>query len=466
MKKLLFLIFIAIPLQIHSQIQIPLIEQPTVDKRVELLSIVFRLAGRQEYSSKQFKLYTDRIEQYFGQHRNHELIQFTKSIMNEKGLGYDAVAWMSIYLDKNLNLLTDVRPLTEADSRWNKENVEKFVLLLQRFHKDVEFEKFFNNNAELYKETILRFSPVYEQIDLNWYRNFYGKDPGGTFSIIIGAGNGNNNYGPSLNHVNSDRKIYAIMGIWNVDNEGMPVFIEGQYFPIIVHEFCHSFVNYLIEKNHEAFRKNGEKIFQVMKGKISQSYSSWEIMLKEALVRASVIKYMKDHNFENSTIEFLTNKEEYDNGFPWIEELVDELEKYGKQRDKYPTLESYMPKIIEAYDVWSDKIQQMEDKIPKVVSIDEFANGGTNVSSDIKSITINFNMPLSGKGYSIYYGKKGQDAFPEIGKINYVNNNQSVVMEVSLEKDKEYQFILVGKNFTSVDGIGMENYEVNFKTEK
>ena len=39
-------------------------------------------------------------------------------------------------------------------------------------------------------------------------------------------------------------------------------------------------------------------------------------------------------------------------------------------------------------------------------------------------------------------------------------------MEVILEKDKEYQFLLVGKNFTSVSGVGLEDYEINFKTEK
>ena len=43
-------------------------------------------------------------------------------------------------------------------------------------------------------------------------------------------------------------------------------------------------------------------------------------------------------------------------GFFWIAELVDELEKYNKQRDKYPTLESYMPKLAKAYKVWAEKL--------------------------------------------------------------------------------------------------------------
>jgi len=47
-------------------------------------------------------------------------------------------------------------------------------------------------------------------------------------------------------------------------------------------------------------------------------------------------------------------------GFIWIEELVAELESYENQRDRYPTLESYMPKIIEAYKIWAKKYRKLD----------------------------------------------------------------------------------------------------------
>jgi len=457
-------VFVALNFQAYAQEKVNL-EKPAVEKNTELLSIVFRLAGRQEYSSKQFKLYTDRIDQHFEQYKNHELIQFTKSIMNKKGLGYDAVALMSVYLNEHLNIFENVTPLTEADGRWDKETIEKFVSLLQKFYKDAAFEKFFNDNADLYAETVNRFMPIYEQIDLSWHRSFYGKAPDETFFIIIGAGNGGNNYGTSLNYTNGDRKAYAIIGVWRTDDAGIPVFDTSSFFTAL-HEFNHSFVNFLTEKNKNAFREAGEKLFLIVKNQMtSQAYPRWEIMMNEALVRAAVIKYLKDHKFEQPTINELIKREK-ENGFLWIEELVGELENYSGQRDKYPTLESYMPRLIEAYKIWSGKIQNIEEKRPEVVSISEFTNGSMSVSPGIKTITINFNMPLSGKGYSVYLGNKGQNAFPKVEEINYTNNNQSIVMGVNLEKGKEYQFVLTGKNFTSVDGIGIKDYEVNFKTNE
>ena len=441
-----------------------ILEKPTVDKRVELLSIVFRLAENPEYSSKVFELYTERIEQYFEKYKNHELIQFAKSIANEHWISYDAVMSMAIHLDDNLKLLTDVNDIWDREARWSKENAEKFVLLLQQFAKDTEFDIFFNDNADLYAETIKRFDPVYEQLDLNWYLTFYGKEPLEKFLILIGAGNGGNSYGPSLDYTNGNRTVYAIMGLWSIDNEGMPVF-DTSYFYVLLHEFNHPFVNYLTEKNKDALRESGEQIFSVLGNQVQ--YTSWQTVLDEALVRAAVIKYMKDHHAEQSIIADLIKQEKIDNGYLWIEELIDELESYDKQRDKYPSLESYMPQLVEAYKIWSANILSVEDKKPEVISISEFTNESLNVSPDIQTITINFNMPLlAGNRNYLFPGSKGQNAFPKFEEINYANNNQSITIQVNLEKDREYQFVLSGRFFKSVDGIGIKNYEVNFKTAK
>ncbi|MFC3354953.1 DUF4932 domain-containing protein [Sphingobacterium zeae] len=59
-----------------------------------------------------------------------------------------------------------------------------------------------------------------------------------------------------------------------------------------------------------------------MKEKMNrQAYGSWQTMLNEALVRAAVIKYQKDHNFSAEEISKETNGQ-LDRGFLWIEKLV------------------------------------------------------------------------------------------------------------------------------------------------
>ena len=350
MNKILTTILITLSIQACTckQEEKVIFEKPDVDKRTELLSIVFRLAEKPEYSTNEFKLYTDRIDSYFEKHKNHELIQFTKSIISKSDVGYDAVMAMAIHLDNNLKLLTDVKD-NWRDTRWNKEGVEKFVPLLQKFNKDVEFDKFFKNNADLYSEAVKRFASVYESLDLNWYFAFYGQDPAESFSVKIVPGNGSNNYGPHLEYANGHKKGHSILSIWRIDNAGMPVFRADEYFLMLLHEFNHPFVNHLTEMHKDAFRESGEKLFSVVEEEmLNQSYSSWEVMMTEALIRAAMVKYMRDHNFEQSEIENEINLQKT-KGFIWVEELADELENYDKQRDKYPTLESYMPRLVEAY---------------------------------------------------------------------------------------------------------------------
>ena len=361
MNKILATILIAFSFQSCTRIQeTDIFEKPDVDKRTELLSIVFRLAEKEEYSSNEFKLYTDRIEQYFEKHKNHELIQFTKSIIKKSDVGYDAVMAIAIHLDDNLELLTGVKD-NWRDTRWREEDAEKFVSLLQKFNKDVEFDIFFENNTDLYSEAVKRFTAVYERLDLNWYSAFYGQDPAEAFSVVIVLGNGSNNYGPTVEYVDGAKRGYSILSIWRFDNEGMPVFMREEYFPILIHEFNHPFANHLTEDNANAFRESGEKIFSVVKEEmLNQSYQSWELMMTEALIRASIIKYMKEHDFAQSEIEneITLQKEK---GFIWVEEFVDELENhYDKQRDKYPTLESYMPRLVEVYKTWAEEIQRIE----------------------------------------------------------------------------------------------------------
>lgn len=73
----------------------------------------------------------------------------------------------------------------------------------------------------------------------------------------------------------------------------------------------------------------------------SQAYGNWKTMMNEALVRASVIKYMKDHNFDKQEIDNEI-KGQLDRGFLWIQGLVTELDNYDKQRNLYPTLDDYI----------------------------------------------------------------------------------------------------------------------------
>lgn len=464
--KLIVIIFLSLLTKISYGQKSNTLEKPKVDERIEILSIVFRLAESKEYSSEIFKLYTDKIGRHYNSFKDHEIIQFVKKLRKENGVGYDAVMTMAIHLDDQLNPLvefTDIVP----ESRWGKDNSYEFVRLLKKFYKDSNSKEFFKENQNLFKQVRERFLPIYEHLEIEWYKNFYGKEPNEEFIIISGLGNGGGNYGPSINFPNGKRQVYAIMGTWKTDSLGMANFTINDYFPTLLHEFNHSFINYILEKNEEPFRTNGEIIYDAVKEKMNiGSYNNWQTMFNEALVRASVIKYMKDNNFSEKEISKEIN-EQLNRGFLWIEELASELDKYDQSREKYPTLESYFPELIKAYRTYAIHINELVAKNeidkPRFLSLNEFTNGDTNVNSSVKQITINFDKPFAGVNFIRPTDDGG--TFPNFTNMTYADDQKSVTLEWSLEANKEYKFILIGLSPKSSEGNSNEDYLIKFKTK-
>ena len=68
-------------------------------------------------------------------------------------------------------------------------------------------------------------------------------------------------------------------------------------------------------------------------------------MTYEILVRACVIRYYQEKNLDEDRIKHMI-ADEKSKGFLWIEELVNALSVYEKNRDKYPALKEFMPEIV------------------------------------------------------------------------------------------------------------------------
>ena len=71
---------------------------PRVDPRVELLSIVFRLAGNSEYQMSPLKSYTEDIDAYFAPYKDHPAVLIAKKLASERDVGFDAVMNLAVHL--------------------------------------------------------------------------------------------------------------------------------------------------------------------------------------------------------------------------------------------------------------------------------------------------------------------------------------------------------------------------------
>ena len=192
---------------------------PHVDQRVELLSIIFRLAGNPEYNTSPLKGYTSDIETYFAPYRNHAAVAIAKKLASTRSVGFDAVMTMAIHLSPS-PALKPLVPFTDKvpERRWGKQNGLEFVRLLQHFYRDTHFEKFFAAHASLYQAAESQFTAILKELDFGWYKNFYGELPKGHFNVVLGINNGDGNYGPKVVFPDGHEELFAILGAGDADS--------------------------------------------------------------------------------------------------------------------------------------------------------------------------------------------------------------------------------------------------------
>lgn len=469
MKKI-YLLFTAIYLSLSAVGQaVQPIPLPKVDQRVELVSIVFRLAGSEEYNRNDNVNYVRDIHQHFDKFAGHPLIQFAKELRDSNSVGYDAVVAMAVHLKDAPNFDPIVPFSAELpDRRWSVPTATKFVKLLKQFYKDADCKAFFQSETANYTIAERKFYTLFQELDVNWYTKFYGKVPNESFNIIIGLGNGGTNYGPHLDLPGGIKKVYAIIGSGTFDSTGTPLYSSKNYLPTLIHEFNHSFINYLTDNYEKQLKEPGQLIFEKENVAMRrQAYTDWKTVMSEALVRAAVIEYLKSHD-PDTTAADKELKLQLARGFVWMRPLVNLLGEYEKQRTTYPTLERFMPEIIRFYEQVAPKIdfydQDYSNHCARVIAVQPFKNNDTTVSPNLTEIKFDFDKKLDGIRYFIGAGKKGMDHYPKPQGFSFTNDKKAIIMKVQLKANTEYQVNITGRLMRTDDGYAVENYLLNFKT--
>ncbi|MFC1794236.1 DUF4932 domain-containing protein [Planctomycetota bacterium] len=316
-----------------------------VDPRVELIAIVFRLAGNYEYNQGRIRSYVKDIWRQFGDFENHPVVKLAARLSSKRRMSCDGPMSLAVHIDR------DYRPRKTfeqwpwgLDGRWKKQETREFLELLRQFAAETKFDEFYKAHSALYETGIRSCRAVMAQYNLQtWLGEFFGVEEMGDLRLVLGFLNGPNNYGPRFTAGTIHEK-YAIVGMPLPDADGMPVF-RTRKLPIIAHEFCHSFANPVVEKYMEQLRPAAEKLYAAKAPAMKRiGYQNWQSMMYESAVRASVACYIRN-SFEPEYLQRYLD-EDAGNGFVWTKELSDLLRTYEKNRDKYPTFESFFPEIV------------------------------------------------------------------------------------------------------------------------
>jgi hypothetical protein len=238
----------------------------------------------------------------------------------------------------------------DLDPRWTPETVSTFLEAAREFSRDSDFSEFFSSQAEYYRQSVENLTDALTDHDvISWLEEFFGSEAD-AYSIIVGMQTGYGNYGLTRMRPDGSQEFVSIMGASTPSRlSGVPRFTGWWVIPTIVHEFAHSWVNSFVFSNEEALRPVAERLFPSHRAKMmSQGYSTWAHLAFEYLVRASVVRYLQDVGDPEDVARRLEADE--NQGFPGIHLLSDALAEYQADRDRYPTLTEFLPRIVECFE--------------------------------------------------------------------------------------------------------------------
>lgn len=456
----------------------PLIGQTTlnthVDERTELVSIVCMLAEYKEYNenNSENKAYINEVNEYFEKYKSDSLVQYAKLLRQKQDIGYDAPMSFAINLEyKNGFQLISGLKNELPDERWTTESADNFLRLLNKFYVTTNFRQFFAQHQPFYTKMANNFDSCLTNLNLAWYEKFYGEQSKGSFTVILNGINGGNNYGTKNEYKNGMVNCSSIMGPWIFDST---LTIPKQYLDAvketIIHEFNHSFCNPLVFKYLDQMESHSKKMFKCVKSVMEkQAYGLNRTMMCELLVRAGVIKYTMDNNPDDSIRYKISIVRESLNGFYWIDAVYKALQQYDKQRDKHPTLDSYMPEMVKMINSLETKkyIKEFESKLPKFKIQTSIKDGTKNVDPNTKELIVKFDRKMDDGAYGCTYGKKGRDYMPKVtgGEWN-MDNKQEWVLAIQLEPNKEYSIAFPYEWFRDENMMSGKSgmYTLSFKT--
>lgn len=107
---------------------------------------------------------------------------------------------------------------------------------------------------------------------------------------------------------------------------------------------------------------------------------------------------------------------------------------------------------------------QFENNRPTVVGIKELKNKVSNVSADLKLLTIQFSAPMDKRFRNFEPGPLGESNIMSVQNfIGFSEDGRSVTITVALKPGRQYQLVL-GDQFRSADHISLKPYLIDFKT--
>ncbi len=443
-----------------------------VDTRVELLSIVFRLAGAPEYVNNDLVGYAAAVDRHFAKHYDHPVVQQARALRSTLGVSHDAVMMMATHLEPlpalSERVAFDDTTIT-LHQRWRPAQARAFAAALRQFVVDAEVQRFFAEQQPFYRTTTERLRELVQRtIEPEWFESFFGAGAGDRFVLVPGLLTGGGSFGPRVAPREGPEELWAIIGTWTYDSTGTPTFPESRAYTI-AHEFAHSFVNPVISRHRpqfEGFATGCEAVADLM---APQAYRCWKTVVDESVVRATSVLWARA-NLPAADARWAEESEQ-GRGFFWTGELADSLEAWRAARGPGASWEADVDRLGRWFVTLGDRLPALrvayESHRPRVVAT-SVPDAATEVDPDSRSLVVTFDRPMR-RGWSLHpvQGPTGLLAVPSLRAPRMSADSLRFEIEMELEPGTEYGLALndtFGGGFLSAEGVPLAPTTLRFRT--
>jgi hypothetical protein len=198
-----------------------------------------------------------------------------------------------------------------------------------------------------------------------------------------------------------------------------------------------------------------------MKG---QMYPSARIMLYEALVRACTHRFLLKHGMADEADRQLRG--EVARGFFWTPALSKLLGEYETARDRYPTFEKFMPRVVDFFENVATNIDANLAKLPRVKRTIP-ANNSKDIDAGVVELRIEFDRPMDPRAAGLFGSKSEMPVLTGAGRFSA--DGKTFVQPIQLAAGKTYRLALNSvwsPGFTSADGWPLDPVSWTFTTRK
>ena len=163
-KKLLFAALALMALTMQAQVE------AEVSETVELMSILSRTAGFEEYNMDLGGQYTQDTEAWFAPFKEHPTISHYQGLREQFGIGYNAPMDLAVNLVFDGQRMKFIGDKNCMDNRWNYVDIDDFVERLNQFYTDTRFHEFYQQHLDFYQEALRQYNAnTMQYFHQDWY---------------------------------------------------------------------------------------------------------------------------------------------------------------------------------------------------------------------------------------------------------------------------------------------------------